>query len=424
MQNTTLLFSLIALFVPGWAQAQLSVTSVTPRQNEINASLATTIEATFSGDLDPATLTAETWQVRGSLTGLYAGSLSYVAATRTARFIPATVFKEGEVITVTLTAGLRDSNGSPLSPAFQWSFTVAVEFGTGIFNQSIEIPLRETERDPEAICTGDFNNDAFPDLAVVNSASNSVSIYLNQFGSPGGSFALQGSVAVGNGPNSVAAADLDRDGLLDLAVTNFDENSISVLKNTGSGGFVLSQTVATAHHPVQVEAADLDSDGDVDLAVIILGINQLQIFLNQGNSTFLLTPEIYNTRATPLGLASGDLDNDGDIDLAVSNSGDNTILVFRNDGQARFANSGEIPVPDFPTVVKIADVVGRDPGEHGDGFLDLVLLHPDLGQVTVLENRSRDGSFVVVDSQPVGVLPSGFVVADVDTADAGAASAG
>src|SRR5436190_14407591 len=64
---------------------------------------------------------------------------------------------------------------------------------------------------PNQIVTGDFNLDAKPDLAVVNSASDNVSILLGDgsggFGAPGGS-----PVMVGQSPKSVAAGDFNNDG--------------------------------------------------------------------------------------------------------------------------------------------------------------------------------------------------------------------
>jgi len=404
-------------------QAQPRVTNVAPRQNEIHVPITGSIAVTFSENINPSTLNTGTWLVHGSQSGLYSGAISYDSATRTGQFTPARFFKEGEIVSVTLTAGIQNNSGQPIAPRFQWSFTISVEFGTGIFDERIEIPIGENALDPTAIYAGDFDNDLFPDLAVVNSTSNSVSILPNRFFTFGGSFDAPKIVSVGNGPNAITGGDFDNDGLLDLAVSNFDDNSISLLRNTGAANFILSQTLATAEHPTQAEARDFNNDGQLDLAATILGINRLQIFLNQGSG--ILSPaDIYATGASPYGLTTGDFDNDGDQDIAVTNSGDNSIFVYKNNGQAQFVNAGEILVPDFPTALKTNDLIGRDSNAYGDGVLDLALVHPNANSVSILENRSRDGGFVLSEEIAVGVQPGGVFIGPVDTLDATAQAAG
>lgn len=418
------LFWAVMYAAPTILYAQLRVTNVVPRQNEIKVAVNDAIAVSFLEELDPATLNSETWKVHGNQTGFYQGKIVYDAATGTGFFTPSSFFKEGEVVSVTLTAGVRNNLGLALLP-FQWSFTVAVEYGTGTFSEPIAISIGENERDPVAVYAADFNNDFFPDLAVANNSTNSVTIFINEFFVFGGSFQTQGIVAVGNGPNSIAGGDFDADGLLDLAVSSFDDNSLTLLRNTGGGIFSVSQNIGTAEHPTQIEAADYNNDGLMDLAAVILGVNRLQIFLNQGNGRLIPRGEIYPTGASPYGLAAGDFDGDGDLDIVVANSGDNSIIVYKNDGQAQFSHSGEVSVLDFPTVVMTHDLLGRSDREHyGDGTLDLVLVHPNINSVTVLENRSRDGGFVTAQKIDVGIRPSSIFVGDVDTTDAIARTSG
>lgn len=414
---------------PATMLAQPQVTATSPRQNEINVSPFAGIEVTFSQAINAGTLNSATWRVHGSQTGFYTGSIGYDSATRTARFTPSVSYKEGEIISAVLTSGVRNSSGQVLSPVFQFSFTVAVEFGTGVFDERIEIsigqdPDNPVERDPLAIFTGDFDGDQFLDLAVVNNATNSISILINRFFMLGGSFDVRDAIPAGNGPVSVTGADFDGDGALDLAVCNFDDNTISLLRNDGTGAFVVNQTIPTAEHPTYLEANDYNNDGQIDLAVVVLGVNRLQVFLNQGAGVFNSAPTGYATGASPYGFTSGDFDNDGDLDIVVTNSGDNSIMVFKNNGQAQFTVEGEINVPDFPTAVRTNDLIGRATGEYGDGVLDLVLVHPNLNAVSVLDNRSRDGGFVFSQLLDVGLRPEGVFVGDIDTMDATAFSSG
>ena len=82
--------------------------------------------------------------------------------------------------------------------------------------------------DPYSVAVGDFNGDGHPDLAVANTSSDNVSIFL---GTAGGTFTGPTNFPVGNGPVSVAVGDFNSDGHPDLAVANYGSNNVSVLPN-------------------------------------------------------------------------------------------------------------------------------------------------------------------------------------------------
>lgn len=411
--------SITFLLWPIATQAQPSVVSVEPRQNEINATVNQILRVRFSEPMNAASLNAATWLVYGMQTGFYSGRINYDPDTRTAEFVPGAFFKDGERVHAILTPGVQSAGGQILVGGFQWSFVVRVEYGTGVFDERLEIPLPEDQRDPMALFAADLNNDHFIDLAVANNATNKISVYLNDFTTLGGTFLPPRSFPAGNGPVDVTGGDFTGDGFVDLAVANFHDNTITVLTNDKTGRFFRSQTLSTDEHPVHLTCQDFDNDGRLDLAVVILGVNRFQIFFNQGSGAFSTTPSIYNAGASPLSLAPGDFDRDGDFDLVVANSGDNNISVFKNAGTGQFAFFGDTPVGEAPAVVATADLIGRsDSTTYGDGHLDLVLVHTNNNSVTLLDNRSRDGSFSVYDEMPVGLRPLGMHLADVDTFDA------
>lgn len=418
----------VLIVAPSFLYAQPTVTSITPRQNEINVGILADIQAVFSEDVNQTTLNNNTWLVYGELTGYYTGQITYDAGARTGRFQPTRLLNEGEKITVSLTSGVLTSGGASLQP-FQSEFTVAVEYGTGDFSEVIEIFIGQdvnnpVERDPSAILAADFNNDRFIDLAVVNSTSNSVTILENRFSSPGNSFQINNSYDVGNGPSSIAAGDFNRDGWIDLVISNFDDNSLSILQNAGNGIFNQTQTIPTLQHPTQVVVGDFDGDGSIDLASVALGVDRLQLFLNNSFGQFNDSGENYATGSSPYGLTTADLDNDGDTDIVVTNSGENTLYIFKNQGQGRLLFTSEIATPDFPTLIQANDFVGRSQNEYGDGRVDLVLIHPNFHFVSIFENRSLDGGFVLVHELDTGLRPTGLFVGDIDTSDALASSSG
>src|SRR5437588_9823253 len=85
---------------------------------------------------------------------------------------------------------------------------------------------------PVSVASADFNGDHKADLAVANSGSNDVWIFL---GNSAGGLQLRTKVAVGKEPRNIVAVDLNSAHRIDLVVANFASNSISLLSGNGSG---------------------------------------------------------------------------------------------------------------------------------------------------------------------------------------------
>ena len=69
-------------------------------------------------------------------------------------------------------------------------------------------------------------------------------------------FAPAVNYATGNSPNSVAVGDVNRDGKLDLAITNGLSNTVSILLGNGNGTFAAAVNFGTAAYPAGVVIAD------------------------------------------------------------------------------------------------------------------------------------------------------------------------
>jgi len=151
----------------------------------------------------------------------------------------------------------------------------------------------------------------------------------------------------------VACGDVDRDGRLDLAVTNFYGESTTFYKNLGAGQFVDHTAaiglMAPSRYLLGFGAAffDANNDGWLDLATANGHVNDLrpnvpfampaQLLL--GGASSRLTEVSRNAGAPWLvphlgrGLAVGDIDNDGRLDLLIVTEGE-PLAYFHNQGPA------------------------------------------------------------------------------------------
>jgi hypothetical protein len=213
---------------------------------------------------------------------------------------------------------------------------------------------------PAGVRVGDFNGDGRPDLAVANYNGNTVSVLLNttSAGSSPASFAAQNTFATGSGPFSVGVGDFNGDGRPDLAVVNTSVNSVSVLLNTAAAGaitasFAAQKSFATGSGPVSVAVGDFDGDGRPDLAVGNVNVNSVSVLLNTAAAGAITASfAAQKTFAAGSGsgfVAVGDFNRDGRPDLAVSNSGDNTLSVLLNT-TTPFANAAPTVVGQFGSV--------------------------------------------------------------------------
>lgn len=182
----------------------------------------------------------------------------------------------------------------------------------------------------DAIAIARLDSDATADLAVVNRAASTVSIYLNDGGA---SFQPAGRLAVGDGPVSLVAADFNRDGKTDLVVPT-ELASLSILIGNGDGTFqpaiLRSLPVSSA---VSLAVGDFDADGDPDLVAVSQASAGSVLLLGNGDGTF--SGASFAHLSTANFVTSLDFDHNGTVDLAALDSSSLTVLLGDGTGSFR-----------------------------------------------------------------------------------------
>lgn len=195
---------------------------------------------------------------------------------------------------------------------------------------------------PLALAVGDYNGDGQEDLAVASFGSGSVTV---RFGDGAGNFENPVSYTVGVSPFWIASADLNRDGALDLVVTNagrsypppFTLGDVAVLMGRGDGTFSPASHYDAGRNPESVAIADLDGDGILDLAVANAGSDDLTLFHGHGDGTFAESARL-PVGDLPIGVAAGDLNADDIPDIAVVNLASSDLSVLMGLGDGTFTN--------------------------------------------------------------------------------------
>lgn len=292
----------------------------------------------------------------------------------------------------------------------------AREVPAGIFGPANPITGANLGPNPALVAVGRFNADANLDLAVTNYGTNTVSILL---GRGNGTFAPARAVTVAGAnrqPEGIVVLDYNRDGDKDLAVAlnNGSRNNVVILENGGrnSGRFFVAQTLSAGNFPTHIAAADLNGDGYQDLAVSNFG-GGVKILRNT-RGAFTDRAARVSTGGTGCNqILAADLDGDGDRDLAVANQDDGTVAILSNGGRLRFTLTDTLTAGQLGTTfLALGDV-------SGDGLPDLVASNTfhqptnTAGSTIDIFVNQGGGAFGPAAPIEVGSTPTGVAVRDI-----------
>jgi len=262
------------------------------------------------------------------------------------------------------------------------TLTVGLGNGDGTFSRLSSIFLIGGVN-PSSLAVADFNRDGRLDVAVANFGSDNVTILL---GREDGRFAEVFNIPIfGHGPSALAATDLDLDGVLDLAVTNFFSNDVSLLLGNGQGWFAEVRRLQVREGPVALTVADFNRDGRPDIAAASFAHDAISVLLSRpGSLTFARTD--LSVGQGPMALVMGEF-VPGTLNLATANFSGNSLSVIEVGEERSARNVRSVRTLANPTSLAVGDF-------NADGRVDIAVVGSPFAQLLTLLNAG-DGTFVL-----------------------------
>ena len=225
-----------------------------------------------------------------------------------------------------------------------------------------------------------------------------------------------GVIDVGGAAVAGTIADIDGDGRADLALMTHGAggHAVTFAINDGRGGLGLTTGLKFPMTPSAIEAADLDADGVIDLAIAASpaagsrGDPAIHVLLGRGQGQFIAGAVA--TRVRPVGLWIADFTGDGAIDLlALGDSGREVeLLVGDGRGEFRQGRRSRLPGQVHPEGLTVGDF-------DLDKRLDLALLYDHGGKAEAIVAVARGdgaGAFKLASRRVVGRHGRALVAAD------------
>ncbi len=155
------------------------------------------------------------------------------------------------------------------------------------------------------LAVGDFDGDGNLDLLGANPPSSPAIL----LGHGDGTFTYSTSALVTSGGLPAVIADLNGDGILDIAFSNSTSGKLEVLLGNGDGTFTAKTGQPNFTGAFSINAADFNGDGKVDL------ITSQGIFLGNGDGIFPTTPKLKSVPYDYSQTQIGDFNGDGRLDF-------------------------------------------------------------------------------------------------------------
>jgi hypothetical protein len=237
------------------------------------------------------------------------------------------VFDAGGVGASSIVAGDIDGDGKPdVVVALNGGFSVLLGNGDGTLQPAV-FSSSGLPYESQKLLLQDLNGDGRRDLLIFTPHGTSVLL-----GQGNGTFGTPTSYALGDYLSVLA--DVNRDGKLDIITEGWAINL-----GNGDGTFQPQlYDPLTGSPAVQFQVADINGDGIPDLAVIQTFTSTIQVMLGDGNGAFE-PPVSYPSVFRDYSLMLADVNGDGKLDVVavgLDSSGKGSMAVLLNKRAAKY----------------------------------------------------------------------------------------
>lgn len=179
----------------------------------------------------------------------------------------------------------------------------------------------------QTIATGDFNGDGFQDYALCSQSAGSIYVFLNQGGS--GFPVLKSTLTATNCNDIVAVSNLASSGKVGLVITQGSTGAEYFVGN-GDGTFQSSVTISGLTNASNVASADINGDGIPDIAISDSGANSVLVY--KGTSSAFTLSQTISVGTAPEGIVLGKWSSASHFDIAVVNTSAGTVSILTGNG--------------------------------------------------------------------------------------------
>jgi hypothetical protein len=242
------------------------------------------------------------------------------------------------------------------------------------------------------ITAADFNRDGKLDLAI--SGCSDINCFAPEtatilLGNGDGTFQSQTVTAtLGIGPMSILSADFNRDGIPDLLELNRGSADITIWTGKGDGTFNSSESWAMPLASHLAVVGDFNNDGQPDIVILDLNVPSEGLTFVKGLPGAKFAAALESYAPAPDVPATGDFNEDGKLDVIVGNGFASSVSVALGQGDGTFQSlpSFSFPANSGPSQILVGDF-------NGDHHLDMIYVTAFADGQTFIALGNGDGTF-------------------------------